>query len=265
MVLDPYQTLGLTHVAPQGDIKRAYRQLAMRLHPDRLTRMKASPEDIQVATAKFAAVTSAYSLLSDEKRKQQYDHIYKYGGFDDLPEKIAPPTRTGYDKPSPSSNNKQRRKTQMGIGYAISDPFSYILSQGKTRSTAVAGVSIPSRFHLAHSPDGGVRVSLSSGQLKESPSGTMQFTSKTTQFAQGKRFSKVETTTLHQDGRKEIVIEGDDYIERRFSAAPKRKRHTSRDDDDLTHTGDDLPWYMTAWNGIRENLCTNPCGAISAQ
>jgi hypothetical protein len=151
----------------------------------------------------------------------------------------------------------------MGIGYTISDPISYILSQGKIRSTAVAGVSIPSRFHLANAPAGGVRVSLSSGEIKESPSGTLQFTSKTTQFAQGRRFSKVETTTLHQDGRKESVIEGDDYIERKFSAAPKRKRRPSQDDDDLTHTGDELPWYMTAWNGIRENLCNNPCGPIS--
>jgi curved DNA-binding protein CbpA len=224
--------------------------------------MNASPEEIRAATAEFAAVTSAYSLLSDAKRKQQYDHIYKYGGFDDLPEEKPPQTSTRYDTPSRSSN-KPRKKTQMGIGYTISDPISYILSQGKVRSTAVAGVSIPSRYHLAHSPSGGVRISLSSAQIKESPSGTMEFTSKTTQFAEGKRFSKVETTTLHQDGRKEICIEGDDYTERRFSAAPKRKRRPSQEDDEMTHSGDDLPWYMTAWNGIRENVCNNSCGSIS--
>jgi curved DNA-binding protein CbpA len=257
MVPDPYKALGLTHDASPEEIKRDYRKLAMKLHPDRLTRMQASPDEMQIASSKFAAISAAYLLLSDEKRKRDYDHIYKYGGYDELPED-SPQTQT-YE-----TNGTPLKKTpQVGIGYAVTDPFSYIMSQGKVRSRAVAGISIPSRFHMAHSPDGGFRVSFSSGQLKESPSGTLHMTSKTTQFARGKKFSKVETTTLHKDGTKEVIIEGDDYIERRFCTAPKRKRRTSSEElkDDLTHGGDDLPWYMTAWNGLRDNMqmCTNPC------
>ena len=157
----------------------------------------------------------------------------------------------------------------MGIGYSMYDPFSYIVSQGKVRSKSVAGVSIPSRFNMIHSQDGGFRLSFSSGQLKESPSGTLHMTTKTTQFARGKKFRKEERRTLHQDGRKEVIIEGDDYVERRFSTTPKRSRRPSRptdeENDDLTTAGDDLPWYMSAWNGLRDNIqmCTNPCIAMS--
>jgi curved DNA-binding protein CbpA len=263
MVPDPYKILGLTHEASQDELKKAYRKLAMMLHPDRLTRMQATPEQIRIATSKFAAVTSAYSLLSDEKRKRDYDHIYKYGGFDDPPEKTTPQTKT-YE----TSSTSKKRVPQMGIGYSICDPFTYIISQGKVRSQAVAGISIPSRFHMPNTPERGFRVSFSQGNLQESSSGSVHCQTTTTQFASGKKFSKVETTIIHSDGRKEVTIEGDDYIERRFSTAPKRKRRTSngKGKDDLTHGGDELPWYMSAWNGLRDNLqvcATNPCGAIS--
>lgn len=264
MVPDPYAALGLRHDAPAHDIKRAYRKLAMSFHPDRLTRMGATPAEMQIATTKFAAIASAYSLLSDEKRKREYDHVYKYGGYDDLPE-MSRRQKSGRMGGSSRTNSSQK-----GIGYTVTDPFTYIMSAGKIRSRAVAGVSIPSRFHVAQSSDGGFRLSFSSGELKESKSGTLKMTSKTTQFARGKKFSKVETTTLHKDGTKEVIIEGDDYIERRFSTAPNSKRRPSQEvetKDDLTTAGDDLPWYMSAWNGLRDNvqMCTNPCGTISVQ
>jgi curved DNA-binding protein CbpA len=260
MVVDPYKTLGLPHEASRDDIKRAYRKLALRLHPDRLARMNASPEEMKGATKMFSEISGAYSLLSDEKRKRDYDHIYKYGGFSEEPKNVTPQTRTN------SSSNATKRVPQKGIGYAVSDPITYILSQGKIRTTTIAGIQIPSRFSLSsNQPGAGFRVAFSNGEIRESPSGTLKCTSKTTQFVQGKKFSKVETTTVHKDGRRETLIQGDDYIERRFSAAPKRKRRPSQEEDDLTHTADDLPWYMNTWNQLTDKLqmCYNPCGAIS--
>ena len=272
MVADPYKALGLGHDASNEDIKKAYRNLAMKLHPDRLTRNKASEEEMREATTKFAAITSAYGILSDQSRKREYDHVYKFGGYDDEPRgssSKACRNSTGSSPGGSSSGNRSPNSPKSkGIGYTVSDPVSYILSQGRIRSTTVAGVQIPSRFNMGHSPEGGFRVCFSHGQLKESPSGTLEHVSKTTQFVRGKKLSRVETTTLHRDGRKETVIEGDDYIERRFSTAPKRKRRNSKDEDDLTHNkGGELPWYMSAWNGLRDNLqmCYNPCGAISVR
>ena len=268
-VADPYKVLGLTHEASQDDIKRAYRKLAMKLHPDRLTRMNASPEEMQEATAKFAQVSAAYSLLTDEQRKREYDHIYKFGGYDDLIETTAqkPPLAPYRSRSFGSKPPNKRESRSKGIGYAISDPLAFILTGGKMRSTTVAGIQIPSRFNISpNSPDGGFRVAFSNGHIQESPSGTMTYVSKNTQFVRGKKFSRVETVTVHKDGRKEVVIEGDDYIERRVQAAPKGGKRQPQKDDDLTHS-EETPWYINTWYSLRDNLqmCSNPCGAISVR
>ena len=263
MVVDPYKTLGLSHEASRDDIKCAYRKLALRLHPDRLARMHASPKEMKEATKMFSEITGAYSLLSDEKRKRDYDHIYKYGGFDEEPEKVTPQASTN-PAHTRSPSNATKRDPQKGVGYAVTDPITYILSQGKIRTTTIAGIQIPSRVSMSsNQPGAGFRVAFSNSEIRETPSGTLKCTSKSTQFVQGKKFSKVETTTVHKDGRKETLIQGDNYTERTFSAAPKRKRRPS--EDELTHTGDELPWYTYRWNQLTDKLqmCYNPCGAIS--
>ena len=63
---DPYQTLGVTRSASEKDIKSAYRKLAKELHPDR---NKDNPQ----ASEKFSQVTNAYDLLSDAKKRAQFD------------------------------------------------------------------------------------------------------------------------------------------------------------------------------------------------
>lgn len=284
MVPDPYKILGLTHDASANEIKKAYRKLAMELHPDRLTRIGASQEEVYRATCQFAAVSTAYALLTDPSRKRQYDHVYKYGGYDEVAttptlgetRTAASSTTTGVRPPKPS---------QRGIGYTFVDPISYVLSQGKVKSQAVAGVYIPSRLNMAHSPDGGFQVSFSSGQAKETDTGSVHCRSTTMLFSRGKKSSKVETTKIHRDGRKEVVIEGDDYIERRFSTAPPRNRQSRaaeptvpeeeeecRDDDHLAGKTEDIPWHAQFLKDLKDmtsNLqkCTNPslCGAIVAR
>lgn len=284
MTADPYHALGVEHDASISDIKRAYRTLASKLHPDRLTRAGATQTEIQEATSKFATISAAYSILSDETRKRQYDHIYKYGGFDHLQPSRPPPPRSGAASSSPASQGsgpapkrhnigyeqqKRRQTSEMGIGYAVYDPLTFLLSRGKIQSKTVAGVAIPSRINMVHAGRGGLRLSISSGQIRKTPSGSLQFTSQTTQYANGKKLNRFETTTIHRDGRKEVVIEGDDYVERRVSAVPtKRKRQPSKDEDDLTRTGspdDDTPWYMSAWNGVRDTVQMCNCATISVQ
>jgi hypothetical protein len=285
MTADPYHALGLAHDASISDIKRAYRSLAAKLHPDKLTRVGATEKEIQSTTSKFVAISAAYSILSDETRKRQYDHIFKYGGYDHLQSATSPsrsnskaPSNQGSQSSRPAqkrhnSGFEQRQRqpqgwqqTNKGIGYSIYDPFTFLLSQGKVQSKTVAGVSIPSRINMVQA--GGLRLCFSNGQLTKTPSGSLQFTSKTTQFVNGKKLNRLETTTIHRDGRKEVVIEGDNYVERRVSAVPtKRKRQPSKDEDDLTRTGspdDDTPWYMSAWNGVRDTVQMCNCATISA-
>ena len=279
MYADPYRTLGLEHNASISDIRRAYRHLAAKWHPDR--QVGASQTEIPQATSKFASISAAYAILSDEGRKRRYDHIYKYGGYDHLeraatakPNNNTDQTRTHETAGrAPKRHNSGRRQAssqnqtpQMGIGYTIYDPVSFILSKGQVQSKTVAGVAIPNRMQMLHNGHGGVRLSLSSGRIRKTTSGSLQFKSKTTQIVAGKKLHRYETTTIHCDGTKEVVIEGDDYIERRITALPKRKRRPSQEEDDLTRTGsDDQPWYMNAWNGVVGVVQICNCNAISVQ
>lgn len=63
-----YETLGVAKGASSDEIKKAYRKLAKEYHPD----INKSPE----AEEKFKEINAAYEILSDEKKREQYD---KYG------------------------------------------------------------------------------------------------------------------------------------------------------------------------------------------
>ena len=63
---DPYETLGVEAGASRDDIVRAYHRAALGSHPD--TR----PAD-PLAAARFRAITEAYDLLSDARRRAEYD------------------------------------------------------------------------------------------------------------------------------------------------------------------------------------------------
>jgi molecular chaperone DnaJ len=65
---DFYDTLGVPKNAAREDIKKAYRKLAQQYHPD------TNPGDT-VAEEKFKDVSEAYSILSDDEKRQEYDEV----------------------------------------------------------------------------------------------------------------------------------------------------------------------------------------------
>lgn len=70
---DFYAVLGVSKDASDADIKKAYRKLARKLHPD------ANHND-PGAEAKFKEVGEAYAVLSDDEKRQQYDAIRSMAG-----------------------------------------------------------------------------------------------------------------------------------------------------------------------------------------
>lgn len=63
---DFYKELGVEKTASAEEIKKAYRNMAFKYHPDR------NPDD-KVAEEKFKKVNEAYSVLGDESKRRQYD------------------------------------------------------------------------------------------------------------------------------------------------------------------------------------------------
>ena len=60
-----YNTLGIAPNATEDEIKKIYRSLAMRFHPDR--------NQAPGAEARFKAITKAYEILSDPVKREEYN------------------------------------------------------------------------------------------------------------------------------------------------------------------------------------------------
>src|SRR6202790_4288454 len=63
---DPYEVLGVSKAASSQDIKKAYRRLAKKLHPD------ANIKDPKAAQ-KFAELNTAYEIVGDEAKRKAFD------------------------------------------------------------------------------------------------------------------------------------------------------------------------------------------------
>src|SRR5690606_5135829 len=74
---DYYDILGVSKSASADDIKKAYRKLAIKYHPDK------NPDDKE-AEEKFKEAAEAYEVLSNPEKRQRYDqfgHAGAQGGF----------------------------------------------------------------------------------------------------------------------------------------------------------------------------------------
>lgn len=102
---DYYAVLGLTSIAGEEAIKKQYRKLALQYHPDK------NPGNSQ-AEAKFKEICEAYSVLSDSKKKSEYDFVSRFGRdrvghqftneYRDAAPQTATPTQTPTPSPAPT-------------------------------------------------------------------------------------------------------------------------------------------------------------------
>ena len=71
-----YETLGVQRSASMADVKKAYRRLAMKYHPDRNSEVNAAE--------RFKEVTNAYEVLSDTEKRERYDsELHQFHDFDE--------------------------------------------------------------------------------------------------------------------------------------------------------------------------------------
>src|SRR5215472_385184 len=87
-----YETLGVPRKASADDIRRAYKKLARKYHPD------VNPGD-KAAEERFKRVQEAYDVLGDTKKRQMYDQFgfYSDSGFAPPPPPGGQPQGTQFD------------------------------------------------------------------------------------------------------------------------------------------------------------------------
>ncbi|KAL3754662.1 hypothetical protein ACJRO7_001852 [Eucalyptus globulus] len=85
MGVDYYKMLGVERGAKDDDLKKAYRKLAMKWHPDK------NPNNKKEAEAKFKQISEAYEVLSDPQKRAVYDQY----GEEGLKGQVPPPDAGG--------------------------------------------------------------------------------------------------------------------------------------------------------------------------
>jgi molecular chaperone DnaJ len=133
---DFYQLLGVTEKATPEEIKKAYRRLAKKHHPD------ANPNNPQSAEL-FKQISEAHAVLSDADKRKKYDMMRRLGAFDPTARRPAP---QGADSRGGGETFDFGDFGSMGLG----DIFSSIFGRGGRREepkgeTIEAVLEIPFR------------------------------------------------------------------------------------------------------------------------
>jgi DnaJ family protein B protein 6 len=206
-----YDVLGVEKAATDQDIKKAYRRLALKWHPDK------NPDNKDEAKKKFQEISEAYDVLSDKKKREVYDVYGKEGmhggvhtgdedfdfdpsGFDSFHFQFRTPEEIfkdffGTDDPFASFFGVARRNgntfESSFPGFPHGNSFSSsFFSQDPFASSGIA--------HFSSTSFGGPTIG-----------GNFRSTSTSTKVVNGKR---IVTKKIVENGQETVMIEEDGIL-----------------------------------------------------
>jgi molecular chaperone DnaJ len=131
---DFYQTLGVPRGASQDEIRKSFRKLARKYHPDTNSGDKGAEE-------KFKEANEAYETLSDPDKRKHYDEMLRLGAFDP---RTGRPGQGGFQGFDPSMFQQGGQTFQMGdFGDTLANLFDGVEVTGWRDADVQACVTIP--------------------------------------------------------------------------------------------------------------------------
>lgn len=122
---DPYQVLGMSREAAQDDIRKAYRRLAKKNHPDLNLGDTA-------AEARFKDIASAYDIIGDEKKRARFDNGEIDSGGS---ERVQHPEREFYRQHAEAQAGSKYERQSSGPERFDSDLFAeFFGARGRTKA-----------------------------------------------------------------------------------------------------------------------------------
>ncbi|KAG5584641.1 hypothetical protein H5410_045075 [Solanum commersonii] len=120
MGVDYYKVLQVDRNAKDDDLKKAYRKLAMKWHPDK------NPNNKKEAEAKFKQISEAYDVLSDPQKRVVYDQY----GEEGLKGQVPPPGAGGFSGPSDGGGHGSFRFNPRSADDIFSEFFGFSTPYG---------------------------------------------------------------------------------------------------------------------------------------
>mmetsp|Transcript_13661 Transcript_13661/g.43660 ORF Transcript_13661/g.43660 Transcript_13661/m.43660 type:complete len:253 (-) Transcript_13661:40-798(-) len=206
---DYYDVLGVSKDATEQEIKKAYRKLAVKYHPDK------NPDDPDGAAEKFKRIAEAYEVLSDPKKRAEYDQFGRVGSggggaqFHD-PFEVFRDFFGGRD-PFAEMFERMHGGGARGAGRGRGGergggPFAGFFSGGFGGFGDGFG-GFESMDNMFGSDFGGAHATFSSFSSSGGMGGTSRSVRTSTTIENGVKVTRTTTTIRHADGREETSTE----------------------------------------------------------